>query len=65
MDTRKDLSPDLNLKVLGTEFGKLKFNGNREILSKSEFDISAGIGFAGEEKIVRSGLAGDTCTQLT
>ena len=65
MDTRKEFSPDLNRKILGTKFSKLKFNGNREILSKSEFDISVGIGFAGEEKIVRSGLAGDTCTQLT
>ena len=57
-DTRKEFSPGLNLKVLGTEFSKLKIHGNREILSKSEFDISVGIGFAGEEKIVRSDLAG-------
>ena len=57
MDTRKELSPDLNLKVPDTEFSKLEIRGNREILSKSQFDISVGIGFASEEKIVRSGLA--------
>ena len=57
MDTRKELSPDLNLKVPDTEFSKLDIRGNREILSKSQFDISVGIGFASEEKIVRSGLA--------
>ena len=57
MDSRKELSPDLNLKVPDTEFSKLEIRGNREILSKSQFDISVGIGFASEEKIVRSGLA--------
>ena len=57
MDTRKEFFPDLNLKVPETEFSKLKIHGNREILSKSQFDISVGIGFAPEEKIVRSGLA--------
>ena len=57
MDIRKEVSPDLNMKVPEGEFSKLKIHGNREILSKSQFDISVGIGFASEEKIVRSGLA--------
>ena len=53
MDTRKGFSTNLNLKVLETEFSKLKIHGKRKIVSSSEFDISVGIGFAPEEKIVR------------
>ena len=43
MDTRKGFSTNLNLKVLETEFSKLKIHGKRKIVSSSEFDISVGI----------------------
>ena len=62
MDTKKEFSPDLNLKVPDTEFSKLKIHGNREILSKSQFDISVGIGFSPQDLAL---FAGDTCTRLT
>ena len=52
MDIRKEVSPDLNMKVPESEFSKLKIHGNRKILSKSQFDISVGIG-SGAEKMTR------------